>query len=388
MSFQNLTVLSHGRTINDEYIFPESEWNARIEKVRSLIAREKLDGLLIFVEGALTRSNVCYLTNYNQFLTWGCALLIFPREGKPKLIMTIAPRDLTHTQRTLPDIAEYIPVGLNLTSNEHVSTSAIDYMRENDLLAGKKWGAVNLKKMPTASVEPWNEVYPEGLMDFTEALGKIRAVKSNNEITALSIGSTIAKTAVLEYLRCAKAGANEQKLAADIDRLARLKGCETVNLLTYSGKGNETMLRVPWNREFEEGDTVSAFMSVSYLRYYGAYGSTTLIGSKSEEQQNLYDIAERLFEKKLSEMQNAEFAVGYEENCCSEYGVDYYTVVNGVGMDLSDYPDTQGQKLKAQPNMTFTVSLSVKKQSVGSVFIAKNVLVTNYGIFALSGFGA
>ena len=387
MSFQNLTVLCHGRTINDDFVFPEAEWMDRLAKARKLLEKENLDGLLIFVEGALTRGNVCYLTNYHQFLTWGCAMLIFPKEGQPKLVMTIAPRDLIFIQKALPPIAEYIPVGLNLTSNEHVSTSGIDYMRENNMIEGKRWGTVNLVKMPKASVDPWLEIYPDGLPDYTEEFGKIRAIKSKNEIYALSAGSFIAKNAVFDYLRGAQPGVNELVLAADIDRLARLKGCESVNLLTYAGKDDETMLRVPWDRDFEEGDTVSAFMNVSYLRYYGVFGATKVIGGNNAEQEALFEAAENLFAKKIAGMQKGSVVTGYEEGHCDNCGADYYTVVNGVGMDLSDYPEAPGKKADVLENMTFTVSLSVKKKGVGSVFISRNMLVTSDGIFPMSGFG-
>ena len=386
MSFQNLTVLCHGRTINDDFVFPESEWDARAAEARRLMDREKLDGLLIFAESALTRGNICYLTNYHQFLTWGSSMLILSRVGKPKLIMTIAPRDLTFIQKAMPPIAEYIPVGLNLTSNEHVSTSAIEYMRENGLIEGKRWGTVNLGKMPKAAVDPWLDVYPGGLPDFTAEFGRIRSIKTANEIHALSAGSMIAKTSVYDYLRGAKPGANEMALAADIDRQARLQGCESVNLLTYSGKGDAPMLRVPWDRCFETGDTVSAFMTVSYLRYYGVYGATTVIGKKSAEQESLFENAGSLFASKILKMQKGSVTTGYEEGLCDKCGAEYYTVVNGVGMDLSDYPDTHGEKADVLENMTFTISLMAKKAGVGSVFISRNMLVANSGIFPLSGF--
>ena len=386
MSFQNLTVLCHGRTINDDFVFPGQEWDERAEKARRLMDREKLDGLLIFAESALTRGNICYLTNYHQFLTWGSSMLILPKEGKPKLIMTIAPRDLTFIQEAMPPIAEYIPVGLNLTSNEHVSTSAIGFMRENGLIEGKRWGTVNLGKMPKAAVDPWLDVYPGGLPDFTSEFGRIRSIKTGNEIHALSAGSMIAKTSVFDYLRGAKPGVNEMALAADIDRQARLQGCESVNLLTCSGSGDAPMLRVPWDRCFETGDTVMAFMNVSYLRYYGVFGATTVIGGKSAAQEALFEGAENLFDLKIAQMSKGSVTTGYEEGRCDKCGADYYTVVNGVGMDLSDYPDKYGEKVDVLENMTFTVSLAAKKAGAGSVFISRNMLVTESGIFPLSGF--
>ncbi|MDR0489693.1 MAG: M24 family metallopeptidase [Oscillospiraceae bacterium] len=387
MSFQNLTVLCHGRTICDDFVFPETEWRAREAKARRLMEEKQLDGLLLFAEGALTRSNVCYLTNYHQFLSWGCSALLLPRDGKSKLVATVPPRDLTFIQESLPKFVELIPVGLRLTSNEHVCAETIKIMQENGLLDGRRWGMVNLEKMPMTAVEPWREVFPGGMTNCTEEFGRIRSIKSKNEIYALSTGSSIARTAVYDYLRGAACGANELALAADIDRQARKKGCESVSLLTYAGKENETMLRVPWDRNFEEGDTVSAFMCVSYLRYYGAFGATSVVGGRTDAHEALFEAAETIFAEKIKNMRDGSVTIGYEEGRCDRCGAGFYTVVNGVGMDLQDYPDIVGKKADVLENMTFTVSLSVKKKDVGSVFISKNMIVTDEGIFPMSGFG-
>jgi len=368
-------------------VFPESEWTSRKTKARELIEKNDLDGLLIFSDSAQCVGNVCYLTNYHQALSWASSMLIFPKEGDLKLVATIAPRDTTHKQKALPFFVEIIPAGLKLTSNEHISSSAIDYMRENGMLDGKRWGTVNMVRMPKAATEPWLEIYPGGLLDFTDEFGFIRAIKSESELYALSSGSSIARTAVLDYLRMAKPGENEMVIAADIDRLARLRGCEDVSLLTYSGKEDETMLRVPWDRSFEDGDTVSAFMSVSFLRYFGVYGATTVIGGRSEQQDALFAGAESIFEKKVVEMQAGSVITGYVQGQCDECGAKYSFVINGVGMNLSDYPDAQGVKSDVHENMTFTVSLFANKAGVGSVFMSRNVLVTSAGIFPLSGFG-
>ena len=388
MSFLNLSVLCHGRTISDDFVFPDSEWRARENRARELIDKNGLDGLLVFVEGAITRSNVCYLTNYHQFLSWGSALLIFQKNGESKLVSTVAPRDVTFMSKVLPDFVELIPVGLNLTSNEHVCVEAIKYMRENELIEGKKWGTVNLERMPQVAVDPWVEVYPEGMPDLTDDFGKIKAVKSENEIYALTAGSAIAKTCVMDYMRGAKAGENELTLAAWIDRDARMQGCESASLLTYAGKDGETMLRVPWDRNFEEGDTVSAFMNVSYLRYNGAYGATKVIGARTEEQDKLFAAAENLWEKKLSDMAaDGKTVIGHVDGHCNKCDADYYTVVNGVGMDLVDYPCEVGEEAPLSDNMTLTVSLNVKKAGIGSVFKSANVVMKNGTLFSMSGFG-
>ncbi|MFP3156055.1 M24 family metallopeptidase [Lachnospiraceae bacterium ZAX-1] len=385
MSFTSLTVLCHGRTIGDDLLFPDSDFIARRAKVNDIMTEKGLDGIIAYTD-TLTRGNVCYLTNFHNFLGWASSILVLAKGKEPIVLATIAPRDLEFTRAIVPKFVEIIPVGLSLKSNEHISVKTIEYLKEKGIL-DKKWGFINTAAMPSMVLEPWTTAFPNGLTDVTEEYGALRTFKSDSEIYAISQASSMAKKAVFEYLRQAKPGVNESVLAAKIDRQVRINGADAVSLLTYGGKGDETMLRVPWERNFEEGDTVSAFANVQLQRYNGAFGTTAVIGAKTADQEKLFEAANVLFNKKIEKMvATHKTVIGYQEDVCKE-GNHYNTVVNGVGIDLVEYPMAYGTEADLKPGMTITLSLNVYKKGVGSVFMSQNLLIGKEGIVLMSGLG-
>jgi Xaa-Pro aminopeptidase len=379
-----MTVLCHGRTISDEYLFPYDEFERRAAKAGDIIEKNGLDGLIIYTE-ALSRGNVSYLTNYHNFLAWSVSLIVLPKGGKPTVLATIAPRDLAFVRKILPDFVEIIPVGLSLVSNEHISVKAIEYLKEKGIF-DKKWGVVSFDRMPYMARAPWDEAYHGKLKDVTEAYQALRAIKSPAETDVISQASAMSKRAVCEYLRQAKVGVNESVLAAKVDRQFRLEGADAVSLLTYAGRDAAVMLRVPWERDFEEGDIVSAFANVQLLRYNGAYGASAVIGAKNSEHKALFAIAGDIFNKKISEIESTRKAdIGYKE-FSEKSGFEYYTVINGVGIDLVEYPKQPGTRAELAPGNTLTVSLGIKKSGVGSVFKSGNYFLADSGrLVPLSG---
>jgi Xaa-Pro aminopeptidase len=384
MSFTNMTVLCHGRTISDEYLFPYGEFEERTAKVSGILDGQGLDGLVIYTE-SLSRGNVSYLTNYHNFLAWSVSLVVLPKGGRPTVLATIAPRDLAFVRKILPSFVEIIPVGLSLVSNEHISLKAIEYLKECKIF-DKKWGSVNFDRMPHVAYSPWEEAYPGGLVDVTEAYEGFRAIKSPAEADVIAQASAMSKRAVCEYLRQAQAGVNESVLASKVDRQFRLEGADAVSLLTYSGRDGATMLRVPWERDFEEGDVVSAFANVQLLRYNGAYGASKVIGGGTSGQKALFSAADEIFNEKISEIETTARAdIGYRE-FEGRPGVRCYTVINGVGIDLVEYPRQAGSTAELKGGNAVTVSLGAKKTGAGSVFKSRNYLFTDSGrLVSLSG---
>ena len=385
MSFTNLTVLSHGRTIRDEYLFPDAEYETRLEKANDLIKSKGLDGLLLY-SNSLTRGNVCYLSGFSNFIAWSVSILILPKGGYPTLVAAIAPRDVEFTSKLLPGFVKVISAGLSLVSNEHISASTIDYMRNNGLLAGKKWGSVNFGRLPYMAQTPWNEAYPDGLVDCTDDFAALRACKSEKEAYVISQASSMAKRAVYEYMREARPGVDEAVLASKIDREQRICGANSVSMLTSAGKLSEPSLHFPRERAFENGDTVCVFADIGLQSYHGSFGATKVIGAPTGDQEELFAVAQKLWDAKIAEMYADEKSqIGQQDTEHGNY--QYYTMVNGIGCDLVEYPSQFGSEAKLSTGMTITLSMGIKRANVGSVFMSENYLVTANGLVSMSGPG-
>ena len=385
MSFTNMTVLSHGRTICDEFLFPGNEYEARIGKVSEIIDKEGLDGLLIYTN-SLSRGNVCYLTGFSNFLSWSVSMVILPKGGKPILVATIAPRDIAFTSKLLPEFVEIVAAGLSLVSNEHISVKTIEYMKENGLLSGKKWGSVNFDCLPYMADAPWKEVFPGGIPDCSKAYYALRSRKSDSEMYVISQASAMAKRAAYEYMRQAQPGVSETILASKIDRELRINGANTVSILTGADKSGGASLHVPRERCFEDGDTVCIFADIGLQGYHGSFGATKIIGSMSTQQESLFAKAHQLWDGKLADMlETKESIVGWHNAVCGEY--EYYTIVNGIGCDLVEYPDQYGSEAKLESGMTITLSMNVQKEGAGAVFMSENFLVAENSFIPMSGPG-
>jgi Xaa-Pro aminopeptidase len=258
-----LPVLCHGRTISDEFLFPVEEYKAREDQVKAILDAKNLDGLIIYSDG-LSRGNVCYLTNYHVFLSWGSAVLVFPRNGKPVLLATLPPRDLVFTKKSIPDFVEIIPVGLSLIYNHHLTIGTIDYMKEKNLLGGK-WGGVNLDSLPTKALAPIIEKFPD-IPDCTRDYYALKEVKDDKEQYAMEQAATISARAANEFLRLAVEGVSEIELSAQIERMCKMNGVDNASFLVSSGSEG-TNLQQPCERIFQKGDTVSVFVNIQYQRH-------------------------------------------------------------------------------------------------------------------------
>jgi len=385
MSFINMTVLSHGKTIRDEFLFPDAEYEVRLEKINGFIKKKGLDGILLYSD-SLTRGNVSYLSGFSNFLAWSVSMVILPKDGKPTLLATIAPRDVEFTSKLLPGFVDVVSAGLSLVSNEHISVKAIEYMQEKGLISSGKWGCVNFGRLPHMAVTPWRDVFPDGLMDCTGEYTAIRAIKSEAEIYVISQASSMAKRSVYEYLRQARPGANEMLLSSKIDREQRISGANSVSILTDAGKLTDTALHVPRDRNFEIGDTVCVFADIGLQGYHGSFGATKVIGAIGTEQESLFTAASELMYEKMINMSNTKKSIIGQQD--SEYrNYTYYTIVNGIGCDTVEYPDQYGCEVEFVPGMAISLSLRVKERSIGPVFMSENFLVTENNLIAMSGPG-
>ena len=385
MSFTNLTVLSHGRTIRDEFLFPESEFISRIDKVNDLIKQKDLDGLIIY-STSLTRGYVSYVSGFSNFLAWSVSMLVLLKDSKPALIACIAPRDVEFTSKLLPDFVEVKAAGLSLVSNEHVSDHTIKYLTEKGILKGKKFGSVNFGTLPNLAHAPWKDVYPDGLVDCTDDYNTLRAIKSPKEIYVISQASSMAKRAVYEYMRQARPGTIESELAAKIDREQRINGANSVSMLTCAGDLKDTALHFPISRIFENGDTVSVYADIGLQGYHGCFGATKVINAMTNDQEQLFASASEILDEKLKEILSTKKIVVGQKNFNYD-NFECYAIVNGVGGDLVEYPDQYGSIVELVQGMTITLSISVKKDGVGSVFMCENYLFTDKGFVAMSGPG-
>ncbi len=374
MDFSYLTVLPRGRQIWDYAVFPEEEFDARRAALAKRLEELGLDGLVVYSD-ALSRRYVSYLTNYCNSVSWSCSVCLLTGDEPPRVISSMAPRDITYNQKSLAPGVELNAIGLGMLSNHAVAGKAVAYMREHDLL-GRRWGGVNIGALNTEGQQALYAGLPR-LPDCTADFDALLAKKSPAEQFAISQAASLAQKAVTDYLRMAVPGSNEREVAARIDRQMRAFGVDNIALLVSAGKDGRLCLHQPRDRIIEEGDTVSAHVDILYLHYNGLYGGTMYRGKPDAGRAAFYQSAEDAFHGAMDRMQ--------KERQLDDINSleDGYLLACGIGADTAEAP-VRG---KLETGHAVTLTMCRRSEQYGDVLMADTYVLEDTGLRVLGGPG-
>src|SRR6185369_4947253 len=91
MIFGRHSVLKRGCSTRDPNEVPQAEFQARLDNVRSEMARQNFDALVIYGDN-FSFADLCYLTNYFPKVRGGIAVV--PRDGAISVLLNIGSRDV------------------------------------------------------------------------------------------------------------------------------------------------------------------------------------------------------------------------------------------------------------------------------------------------------
>jgi len=187
--------------------------DAKLERVRSLIADEGLDALVVRAP-----DNVLYLTNF-----WGMKgydACVFPREGEPVLICLEASEEDAARMAWTRDVRFFS--GYDERDPRPPVARVLELARE----AASEYGRVGLELSlgtqasdrmvgePTTFTAEWFAAFGESA-DATPLLAAARAVKTEQEIERMRLANTIAAAAMEHCKLVIDAGMTEAQIAAE-----------------------------------------------------------------------------------------------------------------------------------------------------------------------------
>jgi Xaa-Pro aminopeptidase len=186
--------------------------DAKIERVRRLMADEDLDALVVRAP-----DNVLYLTNF-----WGMKgydATVFPREGEPILI-TIEPSAEDAAESAWTDdvrlVAGYDAVDARpplARTLDLVRHAAKGYERIGLELSLGTQAADRMVGEPTTFTKAWFDAFPAAA-DATPLLARARAVKTDQEIERMRLANEIAAAAMEHVAGEIRPGMKESEAAA------------------------------------------------------------------------------------------------------------------------------------------------------------------------------
>ena len=252
--------------------FSKEEFSNRKSSILRSMKEQKLDALLMF-----RQESMYWLTGYDTFGYVFFQTLILDQKGNV-VLLTRAP-DLRQAQNTsnIEDIRIWVDKdGSNPTDELKVILNELSLKRKKIGIEYEAYGmtgrnALRLNK----SLENYCNVE-----DQSELITKLRAVKSKEEIVYVKKAAVLADKALDEAWKYTKAGVNEGKILAEMQRIVFEGGGDYPANEYIIGSGHNALLcrYQSEKRSLSTEDQLSIEWAGTYKHYHSAMFRTIPIG--------------------------------------------------------------------------------------------------------------
>ena len=160
-----------------------------------------------------------------------------------------------------------------------------------DVLAGCRRVGAEAETLPHARWESLGRALGRDLLPADGALTNLRAVKSPEEIEAITAAQRIAERAFTELLDFIRPGVTERELAAELTyRMMRLGGeGNSFDPITITGTNTSRPHGVPGNAAVAPGDFVTLDFGTIIEGYHSDMTRTVAVGHATDEMRRVYD---------------------------------------------------------------------------------------------------
>ena len=252
--------------------FTKEEFKKRKLKTLQSMKEQNIDALLLF-----RQESMYWLTGYDTFGYVFFQTLILDREGNT-ILLTRAP-DLRQAQNTsnIKDIRIWVDKdGSNPTDDLKIILNELNLKSKKIGIEYEAYGmtgrnALRLNK----SLENYCEVD-----DQSELITKHRVIKSKEEIIYVKKAANLADQALDEAWKYTKAGANEAKILAEMQRVVLEGGGDYPANEYIIGSGHNALLcrYQAEKRTLSQTDQLSIEWAGTYKHYHSAMFRTIPIG--------------------------------------------------------------------------------------------------------------
>jgi Xaa-Pro dipeptidase len=197
--------------------------DAKLERVRSLMAEEGLDALVVRAP-----DNVLYLTDF-----WGMKgyeAVVFPREGEPTLVCLEASAEdagrtaWTEDVRYLRGYAEDDPRPPLARTTDLTAEATRAYGRVGLELSLGTQASDRMVGEPTTFTHDWFHAFGADVADATPLLARARAIKTEQELERMRLANEIAAAAMEHVCAELRPGMKESQAGALWNRFVHGEG--------------------------------------------------------------------------------------------------------------------------------------------------------------------
>jgi len=277
--------------VPSEQAFAESEYDARVAKARSAMARAGIDVMLFHA-----LPDICYLTGYQTPLSDWYACLVLPLDGEP--VLQVCDHELaamnTYVQTILPVLWEEMD-------------AAATQLAEHLLAIGAANARIGVERrrpgLNPHTAEHLQRALPKAsFVDGNNLLGSIRAVKSAAEIAILREAARLSGIGMHAAVAAIHDGASENAITAAAMHAIVDAGGEyfSIDPIVRAGRRSGITHATAKRALVRPGDAVLMEIGGVYQRYCAPLLRTAVIGEPPDRLRKLADVSllamEKLFE--------------------------------------------------------------------------------------------
>jgi Xaa-Pro aminopeptidase len=368
MIFGRHSVLKRGCSTWDRQAMPEAEYQGRLESVRRQMSQQGLDALVIYGDN-YSYADLCYLTNYFPKVRGGIAII--PQRGPLSLLLNIGSRD--------------VPFAKSLTWVEDVRASGqlghdgAEMLKEKGLAQARVGLMDSGQGFPLPQLEDLKESLPQVQWQSGHSMVQtMRLQKSGRELTALREAGRVLSEISEGVQEVIKPGRKEYEVVAEIDRLARNKGVEDIQILA----GEKRLEPPSFKRTAAMGDHWAVYLAIQHERYWAEAGRTFVLSSDSKLQ-SAYQKSREIVAQMAAQLKPGASVNAIEGTARKQLGEFYatasnYGLGNGIGLDQREAPfftDDEARQAgspsvgAAQLNEHMTLALRVAFETEGKFIL-------------------
>jgi Xaa-Pro dipeptidase len=370
------------------------ERDRRYKFVRAEMAQRGIDCLLLPANTGRweqLQGDSRYLTTIGGFATE--VFTVFPREGEVTAYIFNRAAWWKQAQKWVTDVRD----GRNRWGQNAVE-------RINEL--GLQTGTIGISGLaglfrapegiiPYSSVKAIQDAFPQAkIVNATEMMQEIRAVKSAEEVSMLERSAAIVEKTIEAMVEHANPGVSEKELYGAMVHAMLANGGELPTLFFLSaGPGLTNSSFVPTDYRIQKGDRIIDEIEAKYGGYAAQAVSPVVIGTPDDEYQTMIDISRACFDSILGAMKpGVTFGRLFEiyRDTVEHQGKGEYLWnhpmmhARGLGDDgpalLGDKDLERFSKIELQTGMTFILKPQVRPvEGKGRASLGDTVTVTESG---------
>ncbi|ASY61095.1 Xaa-Pro peptidase family protein [Sinorhizobium sp. CCBAU 05631] len=375
--------------VQKDLAFPVEEFQRRLKKVREEMAARGLELLVVS-----TPENIYYMSGYHTVGYFSSQFLLIPISGDPVHITR-------GIEETNVKVLSWIDQSFSYMDHElpiELLASTIRKMGYADAVIGVEMISWFLS---IVDYERLREMLGSAkFQDGSFTVEASRVVKSDLELDYIRQAARIAEVGMEMGISQIHAGANENDIAAEIQRAVTGMGSEYPGLPVFVSSGVRTsQAHATWaGRKVQEGDPVLLEISGCVHRYSAALMRFILVKPVNSEMERMEDVSRKALEKMINAIRPGR-PLGEVWNVWStavtEGGYEGRFKRTGYSIGINFPPDwgegyilsfKRGETRELRPNMTFHIPSLVKVFGFADAGTSETVRVTETGCEILTNF--